>query len=69
MFMCVSESRRGRLTGKESWRFNRGETGVVSETLSRPVLCSVFYFKLFISLLYDNLALTMSTAECSQCDD
>lgn len=72
MLSCVSlrareDDYQGKKAGGSTRRTDKGD---VSQTLSRPVLCSMFCSKLFIILLlYDNLALKMSTAECCQYDD
>lgn len=67
MFLRAREKVKQRKKVGGSTRENKGGVGV-SQTL-KQASALLFYFKLFISLLYDNLALTMSTAECSQCDD
>lgn len=66
---CVFlRAKRGSLTKEESLtREKKWSNGCLSN--SQQVGALLFYSKLFISLLYYNLALTMSTAECCQCYD
>lgn len=63
--MCVSES-KGKINEERKMKVRRwGNKRSAGRWVALCFISNCFFF----SLLRDNLALTMSTAECSQCDD